>query len=127
MAAVSEPVLCEPLEGLAPLQPPDAVQDVVFAELHVRFAAAPLLTLLCEALIDAVGGGAGADESPPPQDVSIRSPAAAAKRRNENCIQNSVTCKCVSLYQSQVAVRREVFGTHELQGQGRMRNPGDDR
>ena len=36
---------------------PDAVQLAAFDELHVKVVAAPLMTLLCEALIDAVGGG----------------------------------------------------------------------
>lgn len=69
-----------------PLQPPDAVQEVVFDELHVRFDAAPLLTLLGDALIDAEGGGAEGDEPPPPQDISSRSDAAVARSRLENCM-----------------------------------------
>jgi hypothetical protein len=101
------PVLCEPLKDLAPLQPPDAVQDVAFDELHARFEAAPLLTLLCEALIDAVGGGSEGDEPPPLQDVSSSSHAAMAKPRIENVMPYPV--KCLSnvgpAYQSQVAFR----------------------
>lgn len=82
----NRPELCEPLKGLAPLQPPDAVQLAAFDELHVKVVAAPLMTLLCEALIDAVGGGSGADEPPPPQDVSSSRACAAVRERIENCM-----------------------------------------
>jgi hypothetical protein len=85
-------VLCEPLKGSAPPQLPDAVQDVAFDELQVRFEAAPLLTMLCEALIDAVGGGSEAEEPPPPQDISSGSHAAMAKPRIENCMPYPVKC-----------------------------------
>jgi hypothetical protein len=37
-------VLCVPLVAFAPLQPPDAVHDVAFAELHVSVEAPPLAT-----------------------------------------------------------------------------------
>jgi hypothetical protein len=86
--AVSAAVLCEPFAGRAPLQPPDAVQDVAFDELQVRVDAAPLLTLVGAALIEAVGGGGGSevDDPPPPQDVSRASPAAVAKPRIEKCM-----------------------------------------
>lgn len=38
------PVLCAPLVGKTPLQPPDAVQDVALAELQVSVEAAPPAT-----------------------------------------------------------------------------------
>jgi hypothetical protein len=84
--AVSAPVLCEPLTGLEPLQPPEAVQAVVFVELQVRFNEAPLLTLLCEALMDAVGAGEEVDVSPPPQDTSSNTNAAVISLRCEKCM-----------------------------------------
>lgn len=86
MAAVSAAVLCEPLNGSTPLQPPDAVQDVAFEELHVIFETAPLSTLLGEALMDATGGGVEPDEPSPPQDIRSSSHATVAKLRLDNCM-----------------------------------------
>ena len=37
-------MLCDPLKALAPLHPPDAVQEVAFEELHVSVDAEPLAT-----------------------------------------------------------------------------------
>ncbi len=86
MLAVSAPVLCEPLNDSTPLQPPDAVQDVAFDELHVIFDAAPLLTLLGEALMDAAGAGAEPDEPSPPQDIRSSSHATVANPRLDSCM-----------------------------------------
>jgi len=82
-------VLCEPLVGRAPVQPPEAVQAVEFAELHVNVVAAPPWMRLCAAPRDAVGGGSAEDEPPPPQEAST-SHAAAAGQRIENCMADSV-------------------------------------
>jgi hypothetical protein len=38
-----------------PLQPPDPLQAVAFVELQVNVDAAPLLTVVCDALMDALG------------------------------------------------------------------------
>jgi hypothetical protein len=38
-----------------PLQPPDALQEVAFVELQVNVDALPLLTAICDALMDALG------------------------------------------------------------------------
>ena len=37
-------MLCDPLGAFAPLQPPEAVQDVALVELHVSVDAPPLAT-----------------------------------------------------------------------------------
>jgi hypothetical protein len=44
VVAVIAPVLCVPLMDLAPLQPPEAVHDVAFVELHVSVEAPPVGT-----------------------------------------------------------------------------------
>jgi hypothetical protein len=44
LGRVSAPVLCVPLVGREPLQPPEAVQEVALAELHVRVEAPPPAT-----------------------------------------------------------------------------------
>ena len=55
--AVSAPVDCDPLRPLVPAQAPEAVQDVAFADDHVRLALAPLLTVLGLALMLTVAVG----------------------------------------------------------------------
>lgn len=55
--AVSAPVDCEPLTGLAPDQPPDAVQAVALVADQVRVALPPLATVL--GLVARVMVGAG--------------------------------------------------------------------
>jgi hypothetical protein len=76
---VNAPVLCEPLVAFAPANvPPVPVHDVALVELQVSVEAAPLVTEVGDAEIDAVGGAvavaAGAPD-PPPQ--AARSSAAA--------------------------------------------------
>ena len=44
--AVSAPVDCEPLTGLVPDQPPEAVQEVALVEVHVNVELPPLATVL---------------------------------------------------------------------------------
>ena len=58
LVAVSAPVLCEPLVGSLPFQPPEAVQEVVLVEDQVSVAAAPLATVLGLAAKVTVGAGA---------------------------------------------------------------------
>jgi hypothetical protein len=58
VSVVKAPVLWAPLVANAPVQPPEAVQDVASVELQVNMAASPLLTVLGETDIDAVGGDA---------------------------------------------------------------------
>ena len=48
--AVSDPVDCEPLTGLAPDQPPEAEQEVALAAFHVSIALDPDVTVLGAAL-----------------------------------------------------------------------------
>jgi hypothetical protein len=75
VSAVNAPVLRVPLVPTAPVQPPEALQDVALVELHVKVAAPPLLTVTGDAVIDAVGdAGAVATgaRDPPPQAVSRR-------------------------------------------------------
>jgi hypothetical protein len=51
------PVLWLPLVALAPLQPPEAVQEVALVEVHVNVETPPLPTEVGAALKDAVGAG----------------------------------------------------------------------
>jgi hypothetical protein len=53
--ALSGPVLWAPLVGLAPLQPPVALQAVAFVALHVKVDAPPLATAVGDAISVAVG------------------------------------------------------------------------
>src|SRR5690349_217525 len=57
VVAVSAPVLCEPEVAIEPLQPPEAVHDVAFDELHVSVLLPPLLTDVGDADSDTVGAG----------------------------------------------------------------------
>ena len=98
VSAVSAPVLCEPLNDLVPLQPPDAVHVDAFDELQVRVDPLPLLTVLCEVLIDAVGGGAEALVPPPPQAANNSTHATVDQLRYENFMPSRAEyCKFVSL------------------------------
>jgi hypothetical protein len=70
----SAPVLWVPLAARVPLQPPDAVHEVAFAELQVSVDAEPLLTGVGDTVSAAVGGADGL--SPPPHAaISSRAPA----------------------------------------------------
>ncbi len=84
VSAVSAPVLCEPLNDLLPVHPPDAVQVDAFDELQIRVDPPPLLTVFCEVLIDAVGGGAETEGPPPPQDANSSSHATVDQSRYES-------------------------------------------
>jgi hypothetical protein len=55
VVAASVPVLSLPLGAFAPLQPPDAMHDVAFVELHVSDEAPPLATTEGVATIVAMG------------------------------------------------------------------------
>ena len=55
--AFNAPVLCVPAVALVPLQPPDAVHDVAFVELHVKVLLPPLLTVVGDADNVTVGAG----------------------------------------------------------------------
>jgi hypothetical protein len=77
VAAVRFPVLRLPLTLCAPLQPPEAAQEVAFVEDHVRVAAAPLATVVGLAASVTVGAGAFtvtvADwDALPPPPVQVR-------------------------------------------------------
>ena len=74
--AVSMPLETEPLVALLPLQPPDAVQAVAFAEDQASVAALPLTTVLGFADSDTVGAGCVTDmvadcEALPPGPVQV--------------------------------------------------------
>lgn len=67
------PVLWVPLVASVPLHAPEAAHDVALLEDQVRSLDAPGLTVVGEALMDAVGTGAGELEllpPPPPQEAS---------------------------------------------------------
>lgn len=66
VAAVRAPVLLLPLLASEPLQPPDAVQPVALAELHVRVVASPRFTAVFAVLSETVGGAVLPDEPPHP-------------------------------------------------------------
>jgi hypothetical protein len=55
LGVLKAPVLCVPLAGFAPLQAPEAVQEVALAELHVNMDAPPLATDAAEAVKVTVG------------------------------------------------------------------------
>ena len=55
--AFNAPVFCVPAVALLPLQPPDAVHDVAFVELHVKVLLPPLLTVVGDADNVTVGAG----------------------------------------------------------------------
>ena len=57
--AFSAPVLCVPLSGSVPDQPPDAVQALAWVVDQVRLALPPLTTVLGLAVSAIVGAGAG--------------------------------------------------------------------
>jgi hypothetical protein len=80
--AVNAPVLWLPLVANAPVQPPEAVQDVALAELQFSIAAPPLLTAVGDAVIDAAGAGGpgviGADPDPDPPQAARSSAAPIA-------------------------------------------------
>lgn len=72
VAAVdNNPVLCVPLTFKAPLQAPDAVQDVVLVEVHRKVAALPAATAAGVAVKVTTGRGRietvalAGDETPP--------------------------------------------------------------
>jgi len=73
VVAVSEPVDAFPLVALLPLQPPPAVQLVVFVEDHVRVDAAPLVTVVGLAEMVTVGGCAWIGAEP---TVTVTEPCA---------------------------------------------------
>jgi hypothetical protein len=57
---VRAPVDVLPLVALAPLQPPEAVHEVAFVELHMRVAAVPvpIIVGLADSVTDGAGGAA---------------------------------------------------------------------
>jgi hypothetical protein len=57
VVAVTGPVLCVPPLTFAPVQPPEAVQDVALVELHVNVDAPPLATDVGFATSETVGAG----------------------------------------------------------------------
>ena len=69
VAAVSDPVLLLPLVASEPLQPPEAVHELAFVELHVSVVEPPLLTAVLAAVSDTVGTGL---DEPPPHATSRR-------------------------------------------------------
>ena len=78
MSAVKAPVLWLPLAANPPAQPPEALHDEALVELQVNMAAAPLLTVVGDVLIEAVGAGGaeatGADPDPPQAARSSAAP-----------------------------------------------------
>jgi hypothetical protein len=79
VAALSAGVVKVPLVGSAPLQPPEAVHAVAFAELHVSVATPPILTLIVLAFSATLGeGSVGADADDPPEEHPPRITAHAA-------------------------------------------------
>jgi hypothetical protein len=89
VSPVSAPVFCEPLVANAPLQPPDAEHVVAPVEDHVSSLLPPAVTLVGEAVIEALGTGDAAlpppFPTPPPQDASA---AAAPARRRQRIDRN---------------------------------------
>jgi hypothetical protein len=79
VVAPSARVVNAPLLGSAPLQPPEAVHAVAFAELHVSVATPPVPTLVVLAFSVTLGGGSVcADPDDPPEEHPLRIAAHAA-------------------------------------------------
>ena len=80
VSVVKAPVLWLPLVAKGPVQPPEALQDVASVELQVNIAASPRLTVIGDAVIDAVGAGGfvvtGTDPDPPQAARSSDAPIA---------------------------------------------------
>jgi hypothetical protein len=84
------PVDCEPEVALAPDHPPDALQAVAFAELHVNVALAPVATALGPTLKLTVGVGdltetVAAWEALPPVPLQVRMYVALASTAPVDC------------------------------------------
>lgn len=84
------PVDCEPEVALAPDHPPDALQAVAFAEVHVKVALAPFATALGPTLKVTVGVGDLTDtvadcEALPPAPLQVRVYVALASRVPVDC------------------------------------------
>ena len=77
MFAESAPLDCEPLTGLPPDQPPEAVHDVALIADQVRVELLPLITELGLAVREIVGAGDFTDTvadcaAVPPAPVQVR-------------------------------------------------------
>ena len=77
VVAVSADVLAVPAVASAPLQPPEALQEVAFVDDHERAEAAPLFTVLGLAAKATVGAGlvtvtVATCEALPPDPVQVR-------------------------------------------------------
>jgi len=59
VAVVSAPVLWLPAVALVPVQPPDAVHDVAFVDVHAKLLLPPLLMVVGDADNVTVGAGVG--------------------------------------------------------------------
>jgi hypothetical protein len=82
VVAVSAPVLWLPLGARVALQPPEAAHDVASVELQVSTEVPPLPTVVCTALMDAVGCGTPIGVTPaPPHAASINDEPTPATRR----------------------------------------------
>lgn len=66
MSSLSAPVLRVPFAASVPVHPPEAVQDVAFAEVHVNVAESPASIVFVDAFNDTVGCGLTGLEPPPP-------------------------------------------------------------
>jgi len=80
-------VLCVPLVATAPDQPPEAVHEVAFAELHVNVVEPPLLKVVAVALIETVGVSVIAGDPPPPPHEARKNAAVAP---NKECFIESL-------------------------------------
>jgi hypothetical protein len=77
-------VLCVPLVAFAPLQPPEAVHEVAFVELHVSVEAPPLVTVVGFAVSVTVAAGTIVLLLPPPLHEATSSDAPMDSRRTSN-------------------------------------------
>jgi hypothetical protein len=92
-SAVSAAVTSEPLVAFAPLQPPEAVQEVAFDEVQVSVVVAPEATLVGLAVSVTLGGGVAGGLGPPPPPppphaaMTAEQPASATMRakRGKDC------------------------------------------
>lgn len=83
VSVVSAPVVRLPLAASAPLQPPDATQDVAFADVHDSVADSLSFIVVAEAVSAAVGSAVTAVVPP---HAESNEPVAMAQNANPNCM-----------------------------------------
>lgn len=103
--AARAPVLWLPLVGLAPLQPPEALQAVASVELQVSREAPPVAMVSGAALSDAVGCNEGPGESEPPPHAASNIDTAMGVAQIRTPLKVSISCKAHALFRRSASIR----------------------